>query len=82
MCCGTGRPRNSGHYRTGPLRNPVAPAMHSNRPVFEYVGRTGLTVTGPVSGARYRFDRPGERVAVDARDRAALSNIPVLRPVL
>ena len=32
---------------------------------FEYVGKTGLTVRGPVSGKRYRFDSPGARVIVD-----------------
>ena len=50
-------------------------------PVFEYVGRTGLTVTGPMTGLRYRFDRPNAQVQVDPRDRQALAAIPALRVV-
>lgn len=48
---------------------------------FEYLGKTGLTVLGPVSGKRYRFDRPGAAVEIDLRDRAALAKIPTLRQV-
>jgi hypothetical protein len=40
-----------------------------------------MTVIGPVSGVRYRFDRPGARVEVDARDRALLASIRQLRQV-
>jgi hypothetical protein len=48
---------------------------------FEYVGTTGMTVQGPVSGRRYRFERPGSRLVVDARDRPSLAAIPDLRQV-
>jgi hypothetical protein len=48
---------------------------------FEYVGRTGLNVTGPTSQIGYRFDRPGARATVDARDGASLARVPVLRQV-
>jgi len=48
----------------------------------EYVGRTALVVTGPFTGARYRFTQPGARLAVDIRDRSALLSIPMLRAVL
>ena len=37
-----------------------------------------MTVTGPVTGARYRFSTPGSRVAVDLRDRKSLAAIPQL----
>lgn len=46
---------------------------------FEYIGKTGLTVLGPVSGERYRFDGPGARVVVDPRDRPSLTIVPNLR---
>ncbi|MED5620948.1 hypothetical protein [Ideonella sp. BN130291] len=49
------------------------------KPLFEYVGATALTVIGPASGLRYRFDRPGARLAVDPRDRIALEAVPLLR---
>jgi hypothetical protein len=48
---------------------------------FEYVGRTGLTVVGPVSGRRYRFDAPGSRVPVDPADKPSLAAVPALRQV-
>ena len=48
---------------------------------FEYVGRTALVLTGPFTGQRYRFTRPGARLEVDVRDRRALLAVPVLRPV-
>ena len=48
---------------------------------FEYVGTTGLTTSGPVSGRHYRFDRPGARVTVDARDARALATVRNLRLV-
>ncbi|HKQ76131.1 MAG TPA: hypothetical protein VJ810_20725 [Blastocatellia bacterium] len=48
---------------------------------FEYLGATGLTVLGPVTGNRYRFDRHGARVAVDLRDRLSMAAVPNLRQV-
>ena len=62
----------------------VAPQGGAARPlafVFEYVGRTSLTVIGPATRASYRFDRPGSRVLVDGRDQASLATVPVLRQV-
>lgn len=46
---------------------------------FEYIGRTALTVIGPASHVTYRFDEPGARIMVDARDRASLDTLPMLR---
>lgn len=40
-----------------------------------------MSVTGPVSGIRYRFDKPGARVEVDARDRVLLASIRQLQQV-
>ena len=47
--------------------------------VFQYVGRTGLTVIGPITGLRYRFEGPGEKLDVDPRDVRWLAGIPSLR---
>jgi hypothetical protein len=49
--------------------------------VFEYTGRTGLTVIGAASGRRYRFDGPGARVVVNPRDRPSVARVPKLRQV-
>jgi hypothetical protein len=46
---------------------------------FEYIGRTALTVIGPGSRTTYRFDQPGARVMVDARDRPSLDALPMLK---
>lgn len=48
---------------------------------LEYVGKTALVLTGPYTGQRYSFTRPGAKLAVDSRDRQALLAVPVLRQV-
>jgi hypothetical protein len=82
MCCGRSRAR-LGFAISHRLSNPIPPVQPSSplNATFEYVGNTALTVIGPVTSARYRFDYPGSRVQVDLRDRAALARVPVLRLV-
>ena len=46
---------------------------------FEYTGATGLTVRGPITGRSYRFNGPGEEVAVDGRDAPSMMAVPRLR---
>jgi hypothetical protein len=48
---------------------------------FEYVGYTGLTVVGGATARHYRFDRRGDRVMVDPRDRLSLASLGCLRQV-
>ncbi len=38
-----------------------------------------MTVIGPISGIRYRFEGPGARLEVDPRDRRSLAAVPNLR---
>lgn len=73
MCCG----------RSKRVANQPAavPASFERGPLFEYVGRTALTVVGPVTGARYRFDRPGARAHVHSGDGKAMAGVPALRAV-
>ncbi len=82
MCCGKSRTRNEYTIpnRVSASQAPVSFGLQSG-PVFEYVGATALTVTGPITGARYRFNRHGSRIHVDPSDSAALARVPVLRPV-
>ena len=66
---------------SNPLRPPVRPFPQPAPPrrvVFRYNGRTALTVVGPISGKRYRFEGPGARVEVDPRDRRSLIAVPNL----
>jgi hypothetical protein len=52
------------------------------RPIaFEYTGATGLSLRGPITGRGYRFNGPGARVDVDARDAAWIGGVPNLRRV-
>ena len=79
MCCGQGRSRVAPSGRmAAPMRKP-APA--NSGALYEYTGKTGMTVTGSISGARYRFDRPGARVQIDGRDVPSMRTLPNLRRV-
>jgi hypothetical protein len=77
-CCGRSR------QALGAILGPPPPAGPGAMPrrtsiEFEYVGATALTVTGPASGRRYRFESPGARLVVDSRDRPGLARVPKLR---
>jgi hypothetical protein len=82
MCCG--RSRTANRYaipnRISTVQVPASFALQSG-PAFEYAGATALTVVGPITGIRYRFNRPGSRVHVDPRDSGAMARVPVLKPV-
>lgn len=49
--------------------------------LFEYTGRTALSIVGPATRTAYRFGHQGARALVDSRDRAALAAVPMLRQV-
>lgn len=72
-CCGERRTQLTGSNVSGGS----APERH----FFRYVGRTALTVAGPVSGKYYRFPAPGATVEVDPRDAPSLARTPRLREV-
>jgi len=46
---------------------------------FEYVGATGTTAFGSVTGRCYRFATHGAIVAVDERDGPSMSGVPNVR---
>jgi len=60
---------------------PPAPAPAAAGLPFEYVGATALTVIGPATGKRYRFERTGATVSIDPRDAPAFSVVPNVRRV-
>lgn len=77
-CCGRTRieeTRADRSVATAPAPEPVRTV------VFEYIGRTSLTIVGPVTRMSYRFDKPGARATVFARDRHSLNLVPVLKQV-
>jgi hypothetical protein len=86
MCCGRNRTALSlvtaSHRDASPVQHTRSAAGSQHFVAyFEYVGRTAITVIGPVSGIRYRFAAPGSRLAVDLRDRRALAGVPHLRQI-
>ena len=82
MCCGRTSTTNQYTVPTSPAALQASVSFHlQTGPAFEYTGATALTVIGPVTGARYRFNRPGSRAHVDPRDSAALAKVPVLKSV-
>jgi hypothetical protein len=77
-CCG----KNRSTIRVVENHEPPRVTFTPSRPsfqYFEYVGATGITAFGPVTGRRYRFATPGTIVAVDTRDAPSMSGVPNLR---
>ncbi len=72
-CCG----RNRIQQRMARTTPPAAPLPSSV--TLENVGASAVNVRGPVSGALYRFDRPGSRLEVDPRDLILLASLRQLR---
>jgi hypothetical protein len=80
-CCGGHRAAQ----RTSHVSSP-APVGHRSsgqvRPVtFEYSGVKAIAVTGPATGATYRFSGKGARLSVHESDAPSLISVPGLRPV-
>ena len=88
MCCGAKRTLARNLTRTGAqvqrqtIAAPGAAAQAAPSTVlFEYTGKTRLTVISPTTGARYHFDAPGAQAPVDRRDQAMMIYVPGLQPV-
>lgn len=86
-CCGNQRQRQYGKQSvvkdSVQMHSPIhdIPPRDHKEVFFQYVGKTGLAVIGPVSEMRYRFVGHGAILSVDPRDRGALVNVPNLRQV-
>ncbi len=84
-CCGKQRGQFHGIVQTQQthesIGSPKATLTYYYTAFFEYIGKTGLTVIGPITGKRYRFEWPGSIVEVDLRDRPSLAKVPHLREV-
>jgi hypothetical protein len=82
-CCGKHRLAGAPAPRPALPSASTQPAakLRVSHVFFEYVGPTALTVVGPSSGRRYRFEASGSRQPVEPVDRAGLAAIPHLRQV-
>jgi hypothetical protein len=76
-CCGQNRALASTNGGLAEAIRRPRPVPHSA--LYEYMGATGMTVIGSVSGMTYRFAQPGARVQVDARDISSMAGLPNLR---
>ena len=83
-CCGSRR-LAAGNLSSGAVtaapRTPITEGRRSGVAYFQYVGQTGIIVTGPATGNRYRFETYGAVVSVALGDRASLATVPQLRQV-
>ena len=64
------------------LPSPIPPrASRFGKVQLEYIGPTGLTARGRITGQIYRFLETGARAALDTRDAPSLLSVPQLRRV-
>lgn len=78
-CCGQRRAQAAG---TGKAFAPAHGLRRTpNVALFEYTGTTGMTVTGRITGAKYRFGQPGAKVQIDPRDVSSMAGLPNLRRI-
>ena len=81
-CCGKNRSAiRAVENHVGENHNPprVTSAPQPSFQYFEYVGATGITALGPITGRRYRFATPGAIVAIDDRDAPSMAGVPNVR---
>ena len=81
-CCGNKRTEYVGNLSSNNYSNTSAsPQKMWDDVYFEYTGQTGLSVTGSITGIRYRFAGNGDVQLVDYRDANGMRAVPVLRKV-
>lgn len=79
-CCGQARQRLRWVDSNQPTpRHATLGTQSPSLIYFEYIGKTGLTVTGPITGQRYRFPKTGAKIAVDSNDAPSLAVNPNLQ---
>lgn len=81
MCnCGSKRSQlnQQGNVSSVQTKTPSTTQQTTNS-IFEYIGKTALTVVGNITGRTYRFNRPGDLQSIDPRDAAGMLAVPVLR---
>ena len=50
--------------------------------LFEYTGKTALTITGTITRKNYRFNFPGDKQLIEFTDAGAMMAVPVLRKII
>lgn len=76
-CCGQKRTQWRNEYTA-----PAPSSAPGGRVFFRYLGKTGVTVTGPVTGRSYQFTTAGATAAVDPRDAPSVAAVPHLQQIV
>ena len=74
-CCGKQRQQ----ARIEPT--PMPYTQPTNGVYFRYLGPTGITVIGSVTGRKYEFAMSGATAAADPRDAPSLAAVPYITQV-
>ena len=80
--CNCGKKRTEYNQQSNVAASQIrtaTPQMQQNNSnsIFEYTGKTALTVMGNITGRRYRFNRHGDLQSIDPRDAAGMMAVPV-----
>ena len=57
----------------------TVPVQTKSTVIFQYTGKTALTITGNITKKSYRFNFPGDIQHINSSDAMALGNISVLK---
>ena len=84
--CNCGKKRNQIKQQS-PVFNQVvnsqplpSPTIQKKPPVmFEYTGKTALSVIGSITRKNYRFNFPGDKQLIEFNDAGAMMAVPVLK---
>jgi hypothetical protein len=80
-CCGGQRAAQRTNYQTAKAGAHDRSSVPVKSVTFEYSGARTLAVTGPYTGATYRFPAKGARLIVHGSDAPSLLSVPGLKPV-
>jgi len=82
-CCGSKRNAFQSHSISDTYRNDSAVIEEYAKEdlYFEYTGNSALTVTGSITGRKYRFAFPGDVQAIVYSDAGAMMALPMIRKV-
>jgi hypothetical protein len=80
-CCGGHRAVQRANFAALPAPMRENASLRVKAVTFEYNADRAIAVTGPLTGATYRFSGKGARLFVHGSDAPSLLSVPGLRPV-
>ena len=82
MCnCGKSRTalKQNAAYNNYQQKIQTSPVQTKPTVIFQYTGKTALTIKGSITRKNYRFNFPGDIQHIDFNDAATMTAIPVLK---